>query len=268
MFNLSDPKVEYFLTFWFAAGEHQFGRLRDQKYDTLEEYVKFIKMCYLQRKPAFHSVQPKLKIEKLFWEFDTKIEGHKFTYDSPLLDGVWEQALRVAEKAKEKGAKPLIVYSGNRGFHVWVYVQSEEVMTFEVEEARLGKRFYKNLLYDVIGDKDNYPNLDTVPSHVNALARIPYSFHQKSGNQCVPLTEAREPYKADLTEFVSQPLDYDYVQATYKKAQDYDEEHAAMLEKSKKLRSKEGPWEIRTVIIYALQKTKKRTRATRRYTTC
>ena len=143
MFSLDDPDVERFLTFWFANGEHQFGRLRDQKCSTLEEYKKFIKVCYLQGKPAFHSVQPKLKIEKLFWEFDTKIEGKKFTYDSPLLDGVWEQALKVADKVKEKNGNPLLVYSGNRGFHVWVYVQSEEVLSFEVEEAPFGKKLYK-----------------------------------------------------------------------------------------------------------------------------
>ena len=85
MFNLDAPEVEIFLSKWFQNGEFQWGQYRFYHHpEDLEGYKQYIKESFLEGMPAFHSVAPRLKIERLFWEFDTKIEAEKFAYDSPL----------------------------------------------------------------------------------------------------------------------------------------------------------------------------------------
>jgi len=245
MFDLDDSKVETFLERWLAYGNHQFGQFRNKFYNSLEGYKQFIRECWLYRKPAFHSVQPVLRIEKLFYEFDTKKELSKYSYDAKELDDVWFQALIIAGKIKNMNAEPIITYSGKRGYHVWAYIGELE---FTAEKERGAREFYKKILFDILGDFSLYPNFDKLPTHINALARLPFSYHQKTGNQVIPLTIDREPYIPDINSFKENPIPIKY---TTKILQEI------MMNKKIKRSSKKmeiGNWEIRKCIISALKK--------------
>jgi len=248
-YNLSDPEVEKFLVLWFAAGEHQFGRKRYEKVDySLEGYKKYIKKCLAEKKPAFHSVQPKASITKLFWEFD--IDEKKFDiseitdHNSKMLDELWEQAKKLSFKIIDKGAMPLIVYSGRKGFHVWCFVQGFGYR-YTKDEVRTAKATYKNMLKEIADDYDEYKNLDRHPLHVNALARIPFSFHQKTGNQVVPLNFERKPFIPDITKYIENKISKDFITDMSTKAAT---ELTAREWKSEIFKSEIKDWEIRPCI--------------------
>lgn len=230
MFQLDDPKVERFLYAWFSGMGFQWGQYRHYHdlYE-LEEYKKYIKNCYLAGKPAFHSVSPNQKIHRIFWEFDIKkeqleemgldIKTVKLTYDSPHLDFLWEQALKLAMNIAEHGGKPLLMYSGNKGFHCWVYSRTRP-FTFDPNTIENASILYKMILHGVMGDEKDYPNWDKTPTSFNSMARIPFSFHQKSGNQVIPLTFSREPYIPQVDNFLLNPIDEDILYEIFDASED------------------------------------------------
>lgn len=212
MYSLNSPEVGDFLTKWFANGTYQFGQKRNKTASNLEEYIGFIEDCKKTKEPAFQSVSPQARIEKVFWEFDADIKSTEFNYNSPLLDQVWDEVMTLFLRIRERGGMPLILYSGNRGFHVWVYAYSTEIPEYMGTSEESGKELYKLLHTDILGDAKNYKYYDKLPSHVNALARIPFSYHQKTKNQVIPLTPLRYPYMPKVEDFISRPLDIKYVE--------------------------------------------------------
>jgi len=207
-FALDNKNVEFFLEEWFADGEHQFGQYRNQSYNNTEEYKLFITKCRAGGEPCFHSIQPMLKITKLFYEFDTKEEIESPRYDSPELDVVWVQTLILAKTIEKNGMTPLIFYSGRRGYHVYAYVGE---MSFKPENEKMARKAYKKLLFGLITDFDLYPDIDRLPTHINALSRVPFSFHQKTGNQIIPINMSRKPYMPDILNFKTPPKSTSYL---------------------------------------------------------
>ena len=198
MYSLDDPQIKKFLVDWFSEDKYQLGQFRNNSASSIDGYINFIKNTFLGGEPAFQSVQPRATIEKLFWEFDCKDEIKDINYDSQGLDYIWIQVLKLCNKIELLNAKPLIVYSGRRGFHVWVYTFMIKANKTSEKKAKM---LYKELIYGILDDMNDFPSLDTLPMHVNALARIPFSFHQKTGNQVIPLTKNREPFIPNLKEY-------------------------------------------------------------------
>jgi len=210
-FSLNDEKVKNFLQDWFILGEHQFGKYRNQVYRDLDGYIEFIKKCREEKIPAFTSIQPVLKVTNLFFEFDYNIDMDNYSYDMSELDGVWIETLILVKKLKKLGAKPLIFYSGRRGYHVYAYVFNQK---FKAELELRVRKFYKDMIFGIIGDGKLFPNFDKLPTHINALSRMPFSYHQKTGNQVVPLTENRKPYIPDVfNDYRCYPINESWVYA-------------------------------------------------------
>jgi len=207
MYSLDNPDVKLFLADWFSGGKYQFGQYRNKHPSNLEQYIKFIKTSYLKGEPAFQSVQPMATLEKCFWEFDTKLDIEDINYDCSELDYIWLQTLKICKNIEDLGAKPLIIYSGRRGFHVWVYTCN---IPYNKQNERKGRMLYKEMVFNILED-DKFPDIDTLPMHVNALARIPFSFHQKSGNQVVPLTKDRKPFIPNLKEYREKHISKEYM---------------------------------------------------------
>lgn len=218
MYSLDTPEIRDFLTKWFANGRFEFGLKRYETAENLDEYIAFINKCKMNKEPAFHSVSPRGVVEKLFWEFDAAKKEGNYTYSSASLDEVWEDVMTLYINIKELGAKPLIFYSGNRGFHVWAYVYSTEFPSYPPEWEKEGRELYKLLHTNILGDIDNYKFYDRTPSSVNSMARIPFSYHQKTGNQVIPLTPLRYPYIPLLDDFIAYPLNPEYVITTERQA--------------------------------------------------
>jgi hypothetical protein len=152
-----------------------------------------------------------MKISKLFWEFDHDDKNQKIeSHDSEHLDKVWEQTKSLVIRLSLIGAKSLIVYSGNRGYHVWAYIKSTPIKFESSEQERFARVVYKNMIFNVFDDVEKYPNFDRIPTHINSLARVPFSYHQKTKLQVVPLTLDREPYIPNIQEFIDSPISRDY----------------------------------------------------------
>jgi hypothetical protein len=203
MFSLDDPRVENFLTEWLALGEHQFGQFRNQKYFNLEEYKFFINKCKKEKVPAFISVQPVLKITRLFFEFDSDVEIDEYRYDHPGLIDVWIETLKMRRRLMDLGAEPIIFYSGRRGYHI--YASTGRIMEFSEEYELQARDFYSDLVYYVLDDK--FPTVDTHPLHINAMCRLGFSYHQKTDLQVIPLTPEKEPYFPDIQSYRENGID-------------------------------------------------------------
>ena len=208
-YDLDSEYVKDFLKEWFNGGNRQLGIKRDIHTDDFNVIMRYIKQCVLKGEPAFHSIQAQRTITKIFWEFDfdTKFEGVK--YNSPELIPVWDEAMRLVKRLKKAGATPLITYSGNRGYHVWVYIE-DKIGTFTAKTENVGRTLYKALVYQFLGDRDTYKYFDRVPTNVNTMARIPFSYHQKTGNQVIPLDENRNPYYPKVSDIKDNALPVEF----------------------------------------------------------
>jgi len=107
-------------------------------------------------------------LEKLFFDFDCKKD----------LDKAWNEARDFAIKIERfYGAKPLLVFSGCKGFHVYVWLWN----TIEVRKSHemQAKQIYKDLQEKMLKSL-KYETLDPqVLGDIKRLARVPYSTHEK-----------------------------------------------------------------------------------------
>lgn len=206
--SLNDDEIN-FLKDWFKVGEHQFGQYRNIECNNVDDILKFIFDCKENKEPAFSSISPYNTIHKFFWEFDNDdVDVENCSYDMSELDSLWDEATKVAMNVLNYGGKPIIVYSGRRGFHVWANIKA---IVFAPENEKEGRKLYKEILFTILGDPDDYPHFDRHPTSVNSMARIPFSWHQKTGNQAIPLNILRKPYIPDVMDFYRSHFKEDFV---------------------------------------------------------
>jgi len=144
------------------------------------DFERYIILNQQKRASCYMSVQPFLSrnqvgsIEKLFFDFDCPENIEKARIE----------ALKFAKTLQDfYDVIPLVVFSGCKGYHVYVWLQrkfnglnnSELKQVYEIMQKTLLKGLkFKTLDWQVIGD-------------IKRLARIPYTIHEKSGNLCVPI---------------------------------------------------------------------------------
>jgi hypothetical protein len=157
--------------------------------DNPNDMFPFIEECTENKAPAFISVQPKkenaqpLGIEKIFFDFD-------YAKNSEILD-VPEIRKRKTELNEEVryflcqlgylNIKPLVIRT-RRGYHVYVFFDS----VYEVnDELEFWKQVYKQVQFTLLQDH-KYRFIDyAVVGDINRMCRIPFSIHEKSGEECV-----------------------------------------------------------------------------------
>jgi hypothetical protein len=212
MIDINNPDVAKFLDQWLK-GNRQFGKKRNHSPRSLSEYIDFIEMCKDEGLDAFVSINDtRAIIDKVFWDFDIHKDSDTIPedprYNSPEFDAIWRETLILNERIKSLGVKPLIVFSGSKGYHVWICTN---LMKFNKGNAPRGKKLYKQIHLDILGDLEYYPHYDNHPKAVSGLARIPFSFHPITGRQVLPLTENREPYIPDYSEFDEKKLQNEFI---------------------------------------------------------
>jgi len=165
------------------------------RYEELEYYVQY---CMEMGIPAWVSVQPfqerdvPFGLEKLYFDFDCKED----------LSRAWKDAKAFSEAvAQFYNAKPLLLFSGNKGYHVYIFLA--RTVYFQLWRTEFVKEVYEELQQKILKGL-KLPRLDKgVIGDVKRLARVPYSFHEKSGKQCAPVdlegnpitVETLEPYR-------------------------------------------------------------------------
>ena len=178
---------EAFWRSWFGIlGGREVGSPYRRFIPDAETFLSFIAGCSRFRLPCYMSVQSysalntPCTLEKLFFDFDWK--------DNP------EKAIAEAKDFAEKierfyEAKPLLVFSGAKGCHVYLWIHGLEFLPAHIP---LVKETYRRLQLKTLKGL-HYKTVDPQPlGDLARLSRVPYTLHEKSGRLCEPLTVAQD----------------------------------------------------------------------------
>jgi hypothetical protein len=182
---------EDFWRAWFGVhGGREAGSPHRTFLETAEELITFIRKRP-EGGPRFMSVQPyRMRnqvcgLEKLFFDFDCEKN----------LGKAWSEASQFVGVLKRfYGLQPFIVFSGHKGYHVYVWLW--RVVEFTPGEEAYAKEIYQRLQTNLLKGL-KYETLDTaVLGDIKRLARVPYTLHEKTGLLCEPVAEDRRPLLA------------------------------------------------------------------------
>lgn len=170
--------LEDFSSEWFGEGPRSLGTPEQRLIYDHDELSPWFEQS---GRPVFLSVNPYTLegrvrcIERLFFDFDDKAR----------LSRAWEDASRFSMNLKRfYDIESLLVYSGKKGYHVYVYLQ--EPTGHNLPEDRL-KELYRRLQEMLLGRSD-YPTFDRqVFGDVKRIARVPYSLHQDTKQRATPV---------------------------------------------------------------------------------
>jgi hypothetical protein len=141
---------------------------------------------------VFLSVQPYTPnnevayLEKLFFDFD----------DKEKVSRAWDAALKFSENlVKFYDVSPLILFSGSKGYHVYVWLQQP----YHADSPEKLKAVYGELMRMLLTSAEGRPVTFDPQVHgdIARISRVPYSKHQKTKELCVPVTADLEPYKLE-----------------------------------------------------------------------
>jgi hypothetical protein len=186
-------KEEFLLQFFGSFGR-DLGDPERWFTDNPTDLFPFIEECAENKAPAFISVQPvkdkaqPLGIEKVFFDFD-------YCKNSEMLSESETQRRNAELKEEVKyflkqldslNVKPLVVKT-RRGYHVHVFFDSVYELN---QDHEFWKQVYKELQVGLLQDHD-YRFIDyAVVGDINRMCRIPFSVHEKSGEEC-PVVDSR-----------------------------------------------------------------------------
>ncbi|MEM2263306.1 MAG: hypothetical protein QW160_03710 [Candidatus Bathyarchaeia archaeon] len=180
--------IESFLHEWFGLEGRELGKPErfytnnpQDLFKLLEANKRFLKPCYMTVQPYSAPDQP-CAIERLFWDFDCE--------EDPLR--AWRDALHFCEALKAfYNVEPLIVYSGRKGFHVYVFLK-QAVYIGQMSLA-FAKQVYEELQTRLL-EGLKFATLDPQPmGDIKRLARVPFSLHEETGSLCCPVDLNRKP---------------------------------------------------------------------------
>jgi len=176
---------------WFGTIGRELGCPYREFVHSIPEFLDFIGCCELEGLPCYVAVQPYIDrdvvygLEKVFFDFDSKA-------DPPDLDRAWAEASDFADKLRFfYKVEPLFVFSGRKGYHVYVWLWSS--VSFDPQQEGLAKEVYRTIQEKLL-EGLKYSTLDAqVIGNIKGLSRLPYTTHEGSGLTCQPVDGEREP---------------------------------------------------------------------------
>ena len=125
--------------------------------------------------------------KNLIWDIDAEGEPMKAFY----------QGEKVCAHLKGLGYDPMIVFSGSKGFHVWLNEEQSELMVgkrfgdFKDENAKLLAKAYCEVVKDVFVEatEEEFRGADLTPVERQGIIACPYSVHWKTGQIVWPMDE-------------------------------------------------------------------------------
>ncbi len=181
------PSSEKFYKKWFKGkftGSRSYGNPMQKLFspNQIDKMLKIIKRTN-GHVPQFMSVnyktlyQDKLvveKVEKLFLDFDSPDNLEKAEKD----------AYDAYYTVKCLGATPLIVFSGSKGYHLYIWLPQpitlEDFKSFSYSVFLVKAEIWIKTLYNVLYGRF-YSTLDKVVLEPQRISRLPYTLHQKTG---------------------------------------------------------------------------------------
>ena len=175
-------------TEWFGDG---FGRgVGNPQRDFVKnpfEFIRFIERNESSGRCSYASVQPFEAYElpyciiALFFDFDCKENPEK----------AGDEALDFKARLERfYNVKAIVAFSGNKGYHVWVYLKTPIGKGLTIPQL---KAVYNKLMKMIVGNA-KYESLDSsVIGDIKQLARVPYTHHNKTGKLCTFVDDTRTP---------------------------------------------------------------------------
>jgi len=125
--------------------------------------------------------------KNLIWDIDAEGEPMKAFY----------QGEKVCAHLKGLGYDPMMVFSGSKGFHVWLNENQSKGMvgkqfsTFSDDNAKLLAKAYCEVVKDVFvkATGEEFRGADLTPVERQGIIACPYSVHWKTGQIVWPLDE-------------------------------------------------------------------------------
>ena len=175
--------MEFWRSWFGIPGGREVGSPYRSYIQDAEAFLTFIEDCSKFRLPCYMSVQSysatntPCTLEKLFFNFDCKADPEKAI----------AEARDFADKLERfYGAMALLVFSGAKGCHVYVWLH---VLEFLPKHVLLVKETYRRLQLKLLKGL-HYETVDmAVIGDLARLSRVPYTLHEKSGRICKPIQD-------------------------------------------------------------------------------
>ena len=120
-----------------------------------------------------------------------------FDFDDPTdLRKPFDNALAVYDYLRDQDINPSFIFSGNKGFHIWVHPEDiQKLIPVDVMTkvhtlqswGRLLAGLVREIVLEVLGS--THPIADLSPNYMQGMVRCPYSIHEKSGQIVWPLDQ-------------------------------------------------------------------------------
>lgn len=136
-------------------------------HDCFVSHQRFL--SFLERKPF------EIEISKLFFDFDGK--------QNPPIDA-YDDVKKVSDYFNKFNIPHVIVYSGRKGFHLYVPLNS----TNHINGSYL-KTMYRSIMIHLKTELD-LTTIDTSVATPTKLCRVWYTRHPKSGRYCYPIKKS------------------------------------------------------------------------------
>lgn len=147
--------------------------------------------------------------DRLFFDFDvedslkfeTTEELEDLLIESELLNKPFKDMLKVYDYFKSKNINSYPLFSGSKGFHLYIFLEPSTIPAINYATIRLGTRLEKEL---------NLTTLDFAPlkDPISRIARVPFSLNEKTNLYCCPInptddfkTILKKSKKPEPTEF-------------------------------------------------------------------
>ena len=148
---------------------------------------------------------PKIYLEKnLIWDIDAEGEPMKAFY----------QGEQVCEHLIGLGLQPMMVFSGSKGFHIWLnekdsnYLTGKQFSDFKEDNAKFLAKAYCEIVKDVFikSTGEEFRGADLTPVERQGIIACPYSVHWKTGQIVWPMDEENLKAVRELSSD-AQPVD-------------------------------------------------------------
>ena len=178
--------------------------------EELREYSQFWKQALLRS-----------GCEEMMLNFESLWQGQDLVWDVDIpehIGAAYDVAETIAQFLETKhGMHPQIVFSGSKGFHVWLHWSEAEQLVAKVsphwtktfsrenDPIRYRSKRYRTVVEEVSAEAEfNIGYLDLAPIQRSGIIRMPYSIHPKSGQIVWPLSQQE---RSSLRELVATNFD-------------------------------------------------------------
>lgn len=175
--------IQDFLVEWFGSEPRELGTPSRWLVSEPSELIKL----------ASESISPLYMSVNYYSARDTvsRLDKLFFDFDSQDLSLAWKEVVDFSDNMNRfYGLKPLIAFSGRKGYHSYLFFQHP--FGWDLSQRHL-KAIYSELQAMLLYGLE-YETLDhAVIGDIKRLARVPFSRHEKSGELCQPLDMSRSP---------------------------------------------------------------------------